>query len=105
VASHGIRDRVAIVGMGCTNFTENWGAGLDDLLIDAANATYQSAGVGKDDIDAYWFGTAQSGMSGITLARPLQLQNRSPASRTTAPPAPRHCARLPTPWPPAPTTP
>jgi acetyl-CoA C-acetyltransferase len=76
VASHGIRDRVAIVGMGCTNFTENWGAGLDDLLIDAANATYQSAGVGKDDIDAYWFGTAQSGMSGITLARPLQLQNK-----------------------------
>ncbi len=76
MASHGIRDRVAIVGMGCTNFIENWGAGLDDLLIDAANATYESAGVTKDDIDAYWFGTAQSGMSGITLARPLQLQNK-----------------------------
>ena len=76
MASHGIRDRVAIVGMGCTNFIENWGAGLDDLLIDAANATYASAGIGKDDIDAYWFGTAQSGMSGITLARPLQLQNK-----------------------------
>ena len=76
MASHGIRDRVAIVGMGCTNFIENWGAGLDDLLIDAANETYASAGLGKDDIDAYWFGTAQSGMSGITLARPLQLQNK-----------------------------
>jgi len=76
VASHGIRDRVAIVGMGCTNFIENWGAGLDDLLIDASNEAYASAGVDKDDIDAYWFGTAQSGMSGITLARPLQLQNK-----------------------------
>jgi acetyl-CoA C-acetyltransferase len=76
VASHGIRDRVAIVGMGCTNFIENWGAGLDDLLIDASDAAYASAGVAKDDIDAYWFGTAQSGMSGITLARPLQLQNK-----------------------------
>ncbi len=76
MASHGIRDRVAIVGMGCTNFTENWGKGLDDLIIDAANATYASAGVAKDDVDAYWFGTAQSGMSGITLARPLQLQNK-----------------------------
>jgi acetyl-CoA C-acetyltransferase len=76
VASHGVRDRVAIVGMGCTNFTENWGKGLDDLIIDASNAAYASAGVGKDDIDAYWFGTAQSGMSGITLARPLQLQNK-----------------------------
>ena len=30
----------------------------------------------KDDVDAYWFGTAQSGMSGITLARPLQLRNK-----------------------------
>ncbi|MCU0310170.1 MAG: acetyl-CoA acetyltransferase [Acidimicrobiales bacterium] len=76
MASHGIRDRVAIVGMGCTNFIENWGKGLDDLMIDAAADAYASAGVTKDDVDAYWFGTAQSGMSGITLARPLQLQNK-----------------------------
>lgn len=76
MASHGVRDRVAIVGMGCTNFTENWGKGLDDLIIDASNDAYASAGVSKDDVDAYWFGTAQSGMSGITLARPLQLQNK-----------------------------
>jgi len=76
VASHGIRDRVAIVGMGCTKFIENWGLGLDDLMIDAANEAYASAGVTKHDVDAYWFGTAQSGMSGITLARPLQLQNK-----------------------------
>ena len=76
MASHGIRDRVAIVGMGCTPFIENWGKGLDDLMVDAAEETYASAGLSKDDIDAYWFGTAQSGMSGITLARPLQLQNK-----------------------------
>jgi acetyl-CoA C-acetyltransferase len=76
VAGHGIRDRVAIVGMGCTNFIENWGKGLDDLIIDAANDAYASAGVSKADVDAYWFGTAQSGMSGITLAKPLQLQNK-----------------------------
>ena len=30
----------------------------------------------KDDVDAYWLGTAQSGMSGITLARPLQLEGK-----------------------------
>jgi len=53
VASHGIRDRVAIVGMGCTPFIENWGKGLDDLMIDASNEAYASAGVNKDDIDAY----------------------------------------------------
>ena len=37
MASHGIKDRVAIVGMGCTRFVEHWDLGLDDLLIDAAN--------------------------------------------------------------------
>ena len=47
MASHGVRDRVAIVGMGCTNFTENWGKGLDDLIIDASNAAYASAGVAQ----------------------------------------------------------
>src|SRR5271154_683215 len=76
MASHGIKDRVAIVGMGCTRFAEHWDKGLDDLIIEASEDTFASAGVGKDDIDAYWLGTAQSGMSGITLARPLQLENK-----------------------------
>ena len=76
MGSHGIRDQVAIVGMGCTPFAEHWDKGLDDLIIDASTETFTSAGIGKDDVDAYWFGTAQSGMSGITLARPLQLRNK-----------------------------
>ena len=37
MSSHGIKDRVAIVGMGCTPFRENWDKGTDDLLIDAAD--------------------------------------------------------------------
>ena len=73
MASHGIKDRVAIVGMGCTRFAEHWDKGLDDLIIEASEDAFASAGVTKDDVDAYWLGTAQSGMSGITLARPLQL--------------------------------
>jgi acetyl-CoA C-acetyltransferase len=76
MASHGIKDRVAIVGMGCTRFTEHWEKGLDGLLIDAADAALGSAGTTKDDVDAYWFGTAQSAMSGIALARPLQLEGK-----------------------------
>ena len=76
MASHGIRDRVAIVGMGCTPFGEHWDKGLDDLIIDASTEAFASAGVTKDDVDAYWLGTAQSGMSGITLARPLQLEGK-----------------------------
>ncbi len=76
MASHGIKDRVAIVGMGCTAFGERFDTGLDDLIIDASNQAFTCAGTDKDAVDAYWFGTAQSGMSGITLARPLQLDNK-----------------------------
>jgi acetyl-CoA C-acetyltransferase len=76
VSSHGICDRVAIVGVGCTRFGERWEAGLDDLIREAADEAFTNAGLTKQDVDAYWFGTAQSGMSGITLARPLQLENK-----------------------------
>lgn len=76
MGSHGIRDRVAIVGMGCTRFAEHWDKGLDELLLDATGEAFASAGVGKDDVDAYWVGTAQSGMSGMILARPLQLEGK-----------------------------
>jgi acetyl-CoA C-acetyltransferase len=76
MGSNGIRDKVAIIGMGCTKFAEWWDKGLDDLIVDASTEALSSAGIGKDDVDAFWLGTAQSGMSGITLARPLQLQNK-----------------------------
>ncbi|MGZ7016612.1 MAG: acetyl-CoA acetyltransferase [Acidimicrobiia bacterium] len=80
MGSPGIKDRVAIVGMGCTAFGERFDTGLDDLIIDASGQAFASAGIDKDAVDAYWFGTAQSGMSGITLARPLQLEGK-PVSR------------------------
>jgi acetyl-CoA C-acetyltransferase len=76
MGSHGIKDRVAIVGMGCTRFAEHWDKGADELLIDAANDTYKSAGVVQDDVDAFWLGTAMSGSSGMMLAKPLGLQNK-----------------------------
>jgi acetyl-CoA C-acetyltransferase len=76
MASHGITDRVAIVGMGCTPFKEHWDKGLDDLSLEGAAGSFETAGITADDVDAYWLGTAQSGMSGITLARALQLQGK-----------------------------
>src|SRR5207302_5696822 len=76
MSSHGIRDRVAIVGMGCTKFAEHFDKGADDLMREATDEAFAGAGVTKDEVDAYWLGTAQSGMSGITLARPLQLEGK-----------------------------
>jgi acetyl-CoA C-acetyltransferase len=76
MSSHGICDRVAVVGVGCTRFGEHFDRGLDDMIVEAAGDAFASAGVAKQDVDAYWFGTAQSGMSGITVARPLQLVDK-----------------------------
>ena len=73
MASHGIRDRVAIIGMGCTPFGEHWDKGADDLLVDAVGDALTSAGVAKADVDAYWVGTMGSGISGLTLSRPLRI--------------------------------
>ncbi|MDQ3945188.1 MAG: acetyl-CoA acetyltransferase, partial [Actinomycetota bacterium] len=76
MASRGIKDRVAIIGMGCTPFAEHWDKSADDLVIDAAQEAFASAGVAKADVDAFWLGTSQSGMSGIALARPLKLDHK-----------------------------
>ena len=76
MASHGIKDRVAIVGMGCTRFGELWDKGADELLVDACNDAFRSAGTTKEGVDAFWVGTAQSGMSGMVLSKPLELTGK-----------------------------
>ncbi len=80
MGSNGICDRVAIVGMGCTPFGEHWDKSVDDLLIDAANEAVASAGIAIGDIDAFWLGTMGSGVSGLTLSRPLKIDYK-PVSR------------------------
>lgn len=74
MSSRGISDKVAVVGMGCTDFGEKFDSSADDLLIDAVQECLSSAtGVRQDDVDAYWLGTLGSGQSGLTLSRPLGL--------------------------------
>ena len=73
MGSHGIKDRVAIVSMGCTRFAEHWDKGVNELLLDATGEALAGAGLTKHEVDAYWLGTSISGLSGITLARPLEL--------------------------------
>jgi acetyl-CoA C-acetyltransferase len=80
MSSHGIRDRVAIVGMGCTPFGEHWDKSTDDMLVDASQAALASVGLDLKDIDAFWLGTMGSGLSGLTLSRPLHIDYR-PVSR------------------------
>jgi acetyl-CoA C-acetyltransferase len=76
MAARGICDRVAIVAMGCTTFGEHWSRSSDDLIIDAVTEATANVPITLDDIDAFWLGTYQSGLSGLTLSRPLRLRNK-----------------------------
>ena len=41
-----IKDKVAIIGMGCSKFGERWDTGAADLAIEAAYEAYDDAGIG-----------------------------------------------------------
>jgi acetyl-CoA C-acetyltransferase len=73
----GIRDKVVILGMGCTNFGERWESGPEDLLVEAFSECIRDAGIEKNEIQAAWFGTAYSnigvGKSAIPLGLTLKL--------------------------------
>ncbi|HWD53198.1 MAG TPA: acetyl-CoA acetyltransferase, partial [Acidimicrobiales bacterium] len=64
---------MAIVGMGCTPFGELWDKSVDDLLTDATVECVASAGITLEDVDAFWLGTMGSGLSGLTLTKPLKI--------------------------------
>ena len=73
----GIRDKVAILGMGCSNFGERWNDNAEDLMVESFSEALKDAGIEKDQIEAAWFSTAieeqHVGKSGIPLAMALRL--------------------------------
>lgn len=68
-----IKDKVAIIGMGCTKFGELWDKDADDLVVESTDEALKDAGVDIKDIQAAWVGTMGC-YTGATLASPLQLQ-------------------------------
>jgi acetyl-CoA C-acetyltransferase len=75
----GIKNKVAIIGMGCTRFGELWDRSEQDLMVDAYKEALADAGIETKDIDAAWFGSCfeevNVGKGGIALARALNLPN------------------------------
>ncbi|NQT48519.1 MAG: acetyl-CoA acetyltransferase [Chloroflexi bacterium] len=69
-----IKDRVAIVGMGCTQFGELWEKGPTDLIVDSTNEALADAGIEMKDIEACWSGTLFSGSGGRTVGEALRSQ-------------------------------
>lgn len=75
----GIRDKVAILGMGCARFGERWDKDEDQLMLEAYEEALADAGIGTSQIDAAWLGAAfdaqNIGPSGIPLAMALRLND------------------------------
>ena len=73
----GIRDKVAIIGMGCTKFGERWDASAEDLMVEAFVECLQDAKIEKNDIQAGWLGTFYQdfhvGISAVPLSKTLNL--------------------------------
>lgn len=43
----GIKDKVAILGMGCSKFGERWESGAEELMVEAFMEALQDAGIEK----------------------------------------------------------
>jgi len=77
--STGIKDKVAILGMGCSRFGERWDASPEDLMVEAYNEAMQDAGIEPAQLDAAWFSTHMDdvgvGRGGTPLGIALRLPN------------------------------
>jgi acetyl-CoA C-acetyltransferase len=75
----GIRDKVAIIGMGCSKFGERWDCSADDLMLEAFQEAVADAGIERDQIEAAWLGVffdeQNIGKSALPLSMALRLPN------------------------------
>ena len=73
----GIRDKVVILGMGCTRFGERWDMGAEDLIVEAFEECIKDAGIDKKEINAAWLGVCieeiNTGKSALALPMSLRL--------------------------------
>lgn len=79
----GIRDKVAILGMGCSRFGERWDSGPDDLMLEAFNEAVEDAGITAAQIEAAWFGVCLEENNVGKTAGPLAQALRLPRIAAT----------------------
>ena len=75
--AEGIKDKVAILGMGCSKFGERWDASPADLMVEAFEECLTDAGIERGQIEAAWFGAGidafHVGASAMPMAIALRL--------------------------------
>jgi acetyl-CoA C-acetyltransferase len=74
----GIKDKVAIIGMGCTRFGERWDMGAEELMVEAFKECLDEAAIYKNEIDAAWLGTCLDSINVGRSALPLSITLRLP---------------------------
>jgi acetyl-CoA C-acetyltransferase len=74
----GIKDKVAILGMGCSKFGERWDMGAEELMVEAFEECIVDAGIEKKDIGAAWLGTCFDNINVGKSAVPLSMTLRLP---------------------------
>jgi acetyl-CoA C-acetyltransferase len=74
----GIKDKVAIIGMGCTKFGERWDCGPEDLMVEAFQECLEDAGIEKNELQAAWFGSCLDEVNVGKSALPPSLALRLP---------------------------
>ena len=74
----GIKDKIAIIGMGCTRFGERWDVGAEELMVEAFEECIADAGLEKNDIEAAWLGTCLEEVNVGKTAMPLATALRLP---------------------------
>lgn len=79
----GIRDKVAILSMGCSRFGERWDAGPEDLMLEAFNEALQVSGIEKSQIGAAWLGVCLEENNVGKTAGPLAQALRLPGIAAT----------------------
>ena len=79
----GIRDKVAILSMGCSRFGERWDAGPEDLMLEAFNEALLGSGIEKSQIGAAWLGVCLEENNVGKTAGPLAQALRLPGIAAT----------------------
>lgn len=79
----GIRDKVAILGMGCSRFGERWDCGPEELMLEAYNEALQDSGMTTGQIEAAWLGVCLEENNVGKTAGPLAQALRLPRIAAT----------------------
>ncbi len=74
----GIRDKVAVLGMGCTRFGERWESSAYNLMVEAFVDCLADAGIEKKEIEAAYLGTHFDEVNVSKGATPLSMTLRLP---------------------------